>query len=294
MHVPRIQALLDRDLRRQAMRVHGFRLASRLTPLIGVDHDGIRYVVSTRDSAGASFATFVSGPFEEDTLVDVLEHLGWSSLEGRTVLEVGANIGTETVSMVMRHHARAVLAFEPDRDNARLLRANLALNGIDDRVRVHDMALSDVDASLTMELSADNWGDHRVRPASEPGDRQLEPGRATTQVPARTLDSLSASGEVDVSAIDLVWMDAQGHEAHVLAGAAQPVGPVLADDRHAGQARRAGALERFDALAAQRTVVDLGTGGPYPADDFASNTNLLLLPRSPTRGSSSPQPIARS
>jgi FkbM family methyltransferase len=291
-------------VRTRRLRSHAFPLAARLTPFVGVEHDGVRYVISTRESRGVGYGTFVTGTFDEETLRRMLaaleRHRGITALRGMTVLEVGANIGTETVSLLKRHGVERVVAFEPDAENVRFLRANLALNGLHDRAEIHEMALSDVDATLLLECSAENWGDHRIRVAGVNGsDLYNERGRPTVEVPARRIDSLAETGEVDLDAVDLVWMDAQGHEGHVLAGARRLVAadiPVLTEYWPYGLSR-AGGLDRFHALVADGygTVVDLRTGceessvafdaarvaelADRYSDGFASYSDLLLLPR---------------
>lgn len=297
------------QVRTQRLRDHAFALVARLMPFAGVEQDGVRYIVSTRD-IGVSRGIFATGVFDEETvrrmLVALERHLGIATLRGATVLEVGANIGTETVSLLKRHGAQRVVAFEPDPENVRFLRANLALNGVQDRVEIHEMALSEADATLMLELSANNWGDHRIRVADPRGpDLRDERNRPVVEVAARTIDSLARSGELDLDAVDLVWMDAQGHEGHVLAGAhglAAAGIPVLTEYWPYGLSR-VGGLDRFHALVAEeyRTLVDLRTGRDespitldaaraaeladrYATDEngdrFAAHTDLLLLPRS--------------
>lgn len=276
----------DRGARRNAVRVQMFRLARRFTPLVGVDGDGVRFVVSTRERDGVGMFTFVGhGVFQEQTfgpLVSALAEYADVTLAGATVLEIGANIGTETVSMLARHGVGNVIAVEPDPDNVRLLRANLALNDFEGRAKVLAIALSDTDGTVTVEHSPDNFGDHRVRVAN-PGvlARANEDGRETIDVPARTLDGLFAEGVIDPATLDLVWMDAQGHEAHILGGAAALPShvPVLTEYWPYGLAR-AGALERFHSLVADRytRVVDLGSDGS-PVRSFPAGEIAQLAPR---------------
>jgi FkbM family methyltransferase len=212
------------------------------------------------------FPTFVRGFFDEATvrsmLVALARHAGIATVEGLTVLEVGANIGTETVSLLVQHGIERVVAVEPDSENVRILRANLALNGVQDRVVIYEMALSDADGVVVFERSENNWGDHRVRVAGSSAPALHDEGlRVTSEVPARRLDSLVDAGEIDLDDIDLVWIDAQGHEGHILDGAERLATagiPVVTEYWPYGL-RRAGALDRFHALVAQRynAIVDL-------------------------------------
>ncbi len=300
----RINRLLrDTDgVRTERLRCYAFPLLARLTPFVGVEHDGVRYVVGTRGDRAVGYSTFVRGSFEKETLrrmlVALLPH-GVTTLRGLTALEVGANIGTETVSLLSHHGVARVVAFEPDAENARLLRANLALNGLDRLAEVHEIALSDVDATLVLERSAENCGDHRIRvPDTNGPDLFNEADRSTVEVPARRIDSLVESGELDLDPVGLVWMDAQGHEGHVLAGARHLIAagiPVLTEYWPYGL-NRAGGLDRFHAAVAEGygTVIDLRTGSEEPpmslpassvdqlaerySQEFTAYSDLLLLP----------------
>jgi FkbM family methyltransferase len=308
MHRLRNLVRIARDsngARRDAIRVWFFRLAGRVTPMLRVECAGLRLVVSTRETAGVGFYTFVHGGYEEQTIERVLSALerriGLGSQHGLTVLEVGSDIGTETVSMLGRHQAARVVGIEPDPDNACFLRANLALNGLEGRAKVLELALSDVDANFRLERSPDNWGDHRIRVANPTGPSlSVEHERPTVEVPARTLDSLIEAGDVDLGTLDLVWMDVQGQEAHVLAGAQRLADagiPIVTEYWPYGLIR-AGALERFHRLVVERhdEILDLRPNQPeppaviaardvaeladrYPRDAFAASTDLLLVPR---------------
>jgi FkbM family methyltransferase len=297
--------------RREAFRTHVFHQAGRVTPFLGVEHDGVRYVLSTRESGGVAFPTFIFGFFDEEVVGRMRQalslHAGIATLDGLTVLDVGANIGTETVSLLMRHGVERVIAIEPDPENVRFLKANLALNGVDDRVTIRQIALSDVDGTVELERSESNWGDHRIR-VNQPAGRDLrgESQRASAEVPACRLDTLVDTGEINVDDLDLVWMDAQGHEGHILAGAGSLAAsriPIVTEYWPYGL-RRAGGLERFHALVKQHYDVVVDLREPHVAldagrvseladryvaengDPFAAHTDVLLLPRWPSSDAS--------
>lgn len=73
-------------------------------------------------------------------------------LAGRTVLDVGANVGDSSVAFAMR--GAHVHAFEPLPSLQRYLERNTALNGLGDRITVHAVALSDRDATATVRVRA--------------------------------------------------------------------------------------------------------------------------------------------
>ena len=176
---------------------------------------------------------------------------------------MGANIGTVAVSLLVRHGVERIVAVEPDEENVRLLRANLALNGVQDRVEIHQIALSDTDGTLVLESSTEQLrrSPHscrraRVGPISTTRDSARPP-----RSPRAGSTRWGCRAEIDLEDIDLVWMDAQGHEAHILAGAERlaAAGTPIVTEYWPYGLRRAGALERFHALVAERysVVVDL-------------------------------------
>jgi FkbM family methyltransferase len=60
----------------------------------------------------------------------------------RTVIDIGANIGTFAVLAARAAPAARVLCFEPAPDTAALLRRNVTMNGIDARVLIEERAVS--------------------------------------------------------------------------------------------------------------------------------------------------------
>lgn len=264
-----------------------FRLAGLFTPVIASDGDLGRIFVSTRDLT-VGMQTFVRGGYDYQSIKEilaVLEHYrpGWDA-EG-VIVEVGANIGTTT--LMLASHA-PVVAFEPVPSNVALLRQNLLSTGLQDRVTVRAAAVSEVSGEVTMELAAVNHGDHRVRLSDTPGSYD-EQGRGTIRVPGVRLDD-----ELIGQDVSLVWMDAQGHEAQVLAGAPDLLAsaPPMVVEYWPYGLRRADGLDRLEQLVAEHftTVVDTSCQGRareleaadlpvlrdrYPTD--GEHTNLLLL-----------------
>ena len=188
------------------------------------------------------------------------------------VLEIGANIGSHTVDLIRRYGARSVLAIEPHPDNCELLRQNVLANGVADRVSLLEMALSDQDGSVELEVSGDNSGDHRVRvngAGSGSDSDSGEAGRSTIEVRAARLDSLVEAGELALDEIGLVWMDAQGHEGHILGGATRLLSsdvPIMMEYWPYGL-RRAGGLDALHELirANYSHVIDVSPPhGPAP------------------------------
>ncbi|HYF27865.1 MAG TPA: FkbM family methyltransferase [Baekduia sp.] len=256
-------AINFRGQRPEIPRRYLFAALSRFTPALAVDTEGLRLHLSTADR-GVSLATFAAGAYELPLLARVQEELarrGSPGLHARGFLDIGANIGTATCLAIARFGASRAWAFEPAPENLRLLRQNLLANGLEDRVSIHACALTDHDGVVEFGLSDTNWGDHRVQPATG-RDRE---GRATLAVPAVRLDALTADRTVDLEAAGLAWIDVQGHEGHVLAGARSLLRsqvPIVCE-YWPGALREAEGLERFHELVAteRAAFIDLGRPG---------------------------------
>ncbi len=126
--------------------------------------------------------------------------------QGGHFVDGGANLGYFTCRLARK--ARRVDAFEPDPDNRARLQANLARNQLDERVRVHPVALGDAAGSLTLFHPTDDSRNH-----GETSRFAIEGVEATQyDVPMVRLDDA-------VDAVpDLVKLDLEGGELAAVGG----------------------------------------------------------------------------
>ena len=124
-------------------------------------------------------------------------------------VDVGAHIGTSTIPAITRHGFDRAIAIEPDADNLRTLRANVALNGLHKRVSVVAAGLSDTPGRLWFVPGSERGGwtkgqlTDKQTPNAEPVD-------------AATLDSLTAAGVVDPTETGMLWMGQWFEESALL------------------------------------------------------------------------------
>ncbi|MFN3523680.1 MAG: FkbM family methyltransferase [Phenylobacterium sp.] len=123
-------------------------------------------------------------------------------------LDVGANVGSYTVLASAVCGART-LAFEPDPGAAAALRRNVAVNGIEARVAVHETAVGEAAGWVWFTVGRDTT--NQVAADGSNGARRA---------PTIDLDSVP-----DAVGAAVVKLDVEGYEASALAGA----GNVLAD-----------------------------------------------------------------
>lgn len=149
-----------------------------------------------------------------------LQRLGFP-VEGTTFVDIGANIGTSTLDALVNFGFGRAVCFEPDERSYRLLMANMALNGLDARVRGFHVALSSTDGLRLLQTSPTNRGDNRL--LGQAPLTEIRPGgdghAGAVGVQCRRFDALLDDGSVSLDGVGLIWLDAQGHEPFVLQGA---------------------------------------------------------------------------
>jgi FkbM family methyltransferase len=264
-----------------------FRVAGKFTSELVAEADGMRFRVPTYDRA-VGLMSFAGGPPERGTMKQVLSLLqgrgGWRAADGR-FLDIGANIGTATVTAFGQADFAGAVCFEPLPENHRLLLENLAANGLADRAEVMNIALSDHDGEGDFEISPNNSGDGRVRLTDSAGSQDAfgEGSRELVKVKLAKLDSLCEEAAIDLSEVSLAWMDAQGHEGQILAGAKQLLQssvPLVTEVWPYGL-ERAGGREAFVAAIAGNfeRMIDLGRHGEVggePVELDPSDVDALL------------------
>lgn len=139
------------------------------------------------------------------------------------MLDVGANIGVISIGLVLAREIDRALAIEPEPNNFRLLQENVDQNGLSQQILCFQSAVGEKVSTLTMELSPDNAGDHRIRgvPTVDAPESMHESGRRSIRVPSCPLQDILRRPEVQtfgLSCPSLVWIDVQGYEPYVFQG----------------------------------------------------------------------------
>ena len=138
-------------------------------------------------------------PFETEVFLEQV------SRTAGIVVDIGANIGYYTLLAARR--GAAVVAFEPDPENAALLRKNVRENGFEASVEVVQKAVWDRTGSERLYTSPDNRGDHRLYSSGD--------DRESLVCDTVRLDDFFGSRDTPIG---LVKIDAQGAEGRVLKG----------------------------------------------------------------------------
>jgi FkbM family methyltransferase len=149
---------------------------------------------------------FRKGHFERehvDRLIAILRERGLLRKDS-TLLELGGNIGTQTVYFALSGAYARIVSVEPDPRNFPLLQTNIRQNGLDGKVTLVNCAAGETTGAIDIFLNGNNHGKSSAIRQSPADVRISVPVKPVT----RMLDDLS----VDPAAIGLVWMDIEGYE----------------------------------------------------------------------------------
>ena len=155
---------------------------------------------------GASL--FATGAFEEADIRFVERLIRPSSTP--TILDVGANIGLHSIRWIDAFPDGECFAFEPSRATAEILRRNVALNGLDERVEVIEQALADTAGERTFFSASDDA-------YSSLRDTRRKTITETYPVDVTTVDAFVEARSL--TKVDLIKIDVEGLEGQVLQGA---------------------------------------------------------------------------
>ena len=127
---------------------------------------------------------------------------------GDVVVDIGANIGFDTVNMAKRVGGKGrILAIEPESDNFEILKKNVAANKLKNVILIK-AALGQRNGQTKLHKSKENFGDHKTY--NDGSKSQVE------IVEIKTLDRLMK--EYKLERVDLIKSDTQGFEPAVLEG----------------------------------------------------------------------------
>ncbi len=238
----------------------------------------VGYVLCPSDDPTLLACLLDTGTLERGTGA-VLEAI---TAAGDRVVDVGAHIGLHTVAVARKVGPDGqVIALEPNPATCDLLRRTLHLNGLHERVTVHEVAASRSASSAELHLGLVS-GHHSLQPLP-PGDRQDD--GATVTVETTRLDTLVEPDD----GLLIVKIDAEAEELNVLAGmegliAAQGDLAVVAEFGASHLARTDVTpeewLARFAEAGSEARIIDEEDGTVHPIEfDHLSrlaSANLLF------------------
>jgi FkbM family methyltransferase len=144
------------------------------------------------------------------TLAEVFVRREYGSLERfRTIVDVGANMGSFAIYAAQSCQGARVYCYEPEQQNFRLLKQNIDINGLGGRVSAFQCAV------------ASRSGPRELAVGESPVNSfHISPNAASHQtVDCTTLSSIIADRQLET--IDLLKMNCEGAEYEILEGCSE-------------------------------------------------------------------------
>jgi FkbM family methyltransferase len=193
---------LHSEKRDARARTAFWEMAQSMTPYVAIQHQGDVFIVPTLIDP----KLFVKAGRPEFVVLEracAILRKGGRLAGEQTIVDVGAHIGTTTISALRHHGFLQAVAIEPDPVHLPLLRANVALNGLDERVTVVEGGASDTPRQQAFAQGSRKEGTYRWMK----GRLVDEPSATTVTVETVTLDGLAEAGIVDPQRAGLLWFD---------------------------------------------------------------------------------------
>lgn len=202
-----MRSRLESLLKKRRTRNFVFRTIHDDGGFIYKDFDDHRLVFNPAEYVGRTL--FDTGNFNRSETEEAIRRsLAARETPGDVFLEIGANIGTQTVYASLTHGFRRYVVIEPDPDNLSILRANLQLNGLESATSVAACAVSDQTGSARLVRHGLNSGAGAIH---DDKIKTLDQDAGFVDVPLRTADSVLAECGVSASELAVVWIDTEGH-----------------------------------------------------------------------------------
>lgn len=171
------------------------------------------FFVNPRDQT-ISFELLSGKPWQRQELLaalGLLDAVG-ALRDGGQFLDVGANIGTQTVYALLTGRFSGGVAIEAEPLNYGLLERNIAYNGLEERVRALHAAAANAEGPITLRINRRNGGGHSAQPG------RLRSATEAVTVRGAPVDALLREAGVTTDAVALAWIDVEGFERIVLEG----------------------------------------------------------------------------
>lgn len=154
------------------------------------------YPIDLIQSCIVDYKTF----FEMGILLELRSYIKKDAV----ILDIGANIGNHSVYWAVNTKASRIYSFEPVQDTFAILKKNIEINGLTDKVKIFNIGLSNekINGSIN-HYDPKNIGGTSIKQDSD-GNLLLD-----------KLDNI----QIEEDSVDFVKIDVEGHELAVFQGA---------------------------------------------------------------------------
>ena len=163
--------------------------------------DGIKLIIDPVNDHGVELSLHETGTYEKG----ILNYIRENFRNDGVFVDVGANIGLMSLFVSRYFPLANIHAFEAHPETAVILRENLSLNSFSNNITVHSVALGSERSTVSISADLD---------ANRGGASIVKEGQQPISVECFTMDEVLAESKVD-----LIKIDVEGYELHVLQGA---------------------------------------------------------------------------
>lgn len=145
------------------------------------------------------------------------QYLGGSREPG-VLVEIGGNIGTQSIYLMKTNAFRKIIVLEPNRECFDLLTWNILLNNLSESSMLFQSAAGERNKQAILSLRNFNLG------ASSLTTRLGRIDEAGYEVDVKRIDELLAENNIDPEDLGLFWIDAEGYELQIFKGMGTLIG----------------------------------------------------------------------
>jgi FkbM family methyltransferase len=150
-------------------------------------------------------AIYQTGAYQRDLTERAINELSRRGLlKQGAILELGANIGTQSVYMMLTRKFATIICVEPDPRNVQLLERNLKDNGFWEDAIIIAAAAGDKDGTVNLNQFEHNHGRSSIVLGAHTGQ--------SISVPMLSFDSILQRAKLRPEDIAFIWMDVEGAE----------------------------------------------------------------------------------
>ena len=159
-----------------------------------------KFILFTKDLE-VSKNIYINDSFDLNKLFKVLKLIKKRKIQN--FYNIGANIGSICVPIIKRKFANKAHVVEMEPNNFRLLKLNIFLNKLEQKINTYNFAISNSDDKLIgIKYSKNNFGAHSV----------IERKSSKQKIYTKKFDTLFKN----IPKNSLIWIDTEGHEEKVL------------------------------------------------------------------------------
>ena len=208
-----VRELRDKPLKKFFSSVKGMKVVCKTLPerlsAVTIREDDHLIICDPRDLVGRSVVLHGNwGRLETERIVKFLDNEGLLTGTG-VAMDLGANIGTQTLYLYLTEKFRHIIAVEAAPKNFELLQANVRVNGWSEDITAFHAAVFTEDGVINLNLKEDDVsGGHSLL--------ELPGNTKTLEVTALTVDSILRQSKIEANQVEFVWMDIEGFDFEIL------------------------------------------------------------------------------